>query len=313
VRGIALGFVASWILALGASATLYQSPVLQDDYLFAALDHRQRLLEVGRDAQTRFVLLGGSSIAWSVAAADIEIATGIPTVNAAVHAGIGFPRFFDYYGDLLDPERDVLVFSPEYESIMVGPQTGLGGHDCDLRFLAGHLAPTALLCAPYTIADLEFFMATAALAVLGTSRYPHPYARSAFNERGDFVGHLGLDPPGFDAGPIDLSWFSPSSDRVSEWNDFIEALTQRGFRIVMIPTSTAESACPVGVDLSTYHAAISVNATFTVAPGPGACIGDDAFFDTTYHMNAAGRTVNTARWVSSLLAFLDWREAHRGE
>lgn len=67
----------------------------------------------GRLKQKKLVVLGGSSALFSVDSRRLEEATGLPTVNLAIHAGLWLPYVFDYAKPVLAP-GDVVVLMLEY-------------------------------------------------------------------------------------------------------------------------------------------------------------------------------------------------------
>ena len=117
-----LHFALLQLIILSVGLTVWvQSPksdFFNQHYLFGLWDIRAALAD--NDAGDRIVLLGGSSIGFSVSAEELTRNLGVRVINTGIHAAIGYENIWYLIEDLLDPARDTVVVSPEYDMIPLG-------------------------------------------------------------------------------------------------------------------------------------------------------------------------------------------------
>jgi hypothetical protein len=146
----------------------------------------------------RLFIAAGSSGSFGFDSTAIERATGRETTNLAIHAGLGMPYIVAEAESAAGPGDEVWL-APEFNFLWQEPS------------LTEEL--WALLCArPAGVRDLRYVPVKTLLdhgpfqflghvarrawqwARSGVERSRGMYVRSSFDERGDFVGHVGREP-----------------------------------------------------------------------------------------------------------------------
>lgn len=108
--------MAATVALLGGLYTLmflYQlgAPVAAEYWVYEA--KVAKLHVASRIKERKLVVLGGSSALFSIDSRRLEEATGLPTVNLAIHAGLWLPYVFDYAKPVL-ASGDVVILMLEY-------------------------------------------------------------------------------------------------------------------------------------------------------------------------------------------------------
>jgi len=275
-----------------------KSDIFNQDFLFGIWDIRADLAEYG--AGERIVLLGGSSIGFSVSAEDLTRNLGVRTFNVGVHAGIGYENMWSLFKDVLDPDRDTIVISPEYGLITRG--NSYSSLFCGVIFFSQDLR--RLVTAPECVS----FVLTRSLKDvinfwIGKRHDRDIYFRDAFNEYGDIVSHLGLESRTFD-----LKRALKSRPSVAELNTYETLMTRSlrdaGFVVVYVPTVVPRLSCVKNeayiMNMQTrLAAAFNSEAAFRL---DDLCYNSTLFFDTPYHMTAQGRQMKTSLFQSAIEA-----------
>ena len=109
----------SFLILIGSIVWLSvpKSKYVEEDYLQSIVDNRERLRQMNG---SRIVLIGGSSLGFSVSARDLSAGLGRQVMNTGVHAGLGYVNQWRIYEKLLDPVKDIIILSPEYKLIAQG-------------------------------------------------------------------------------------------------------------------------------------------------------------------------------------------------
>lgn len=148
IKSIVIILITSLILFILASVVVCYYPLTKEEsrhYLMGAIDNKDRL-ENYKDANIRFILLGGSSIGWSVSAQSLSEELDVTVINLGVSAGVGYRNIFNFYEDFLDPRRDALVLSPEYGMIF-NPLSGKPNISyCQVLYLNRQINWDAIRC-----------------------------------------------------------------------------------------------------------------------------------------------------------------------
>ena len=283
-------------LALGVFL-LY--PTEPDDYL-GAFDGKTRLL--ASEGPSRIVFVGGSNVAFGMNCETLETLVGRPIINMGVHAGIGLNVMFE---QALSEVRagDLVVLSPEYEHFD--------------RRLGEELWPLLVEHSPGTIRwlSLDDFAALAdnarhyaagvlrrtAFSVLGRHTGPRaPYTASSFDERGCIREDTLTSP----VNVRHKQYFggSYSGQRLSWGHDAVErfraALAAKRVALVVAAPPTlleAYESAKEAVDgiFNELMFSTSMGKIEFIALPETTAIGAQLFYDTEYHLNAAGRAHHT--------------------
>ncbi len=250
----------------------------------------------------RIVLVGGSGMAFSADCALLDsLLPPYTAVNCGLYAGLGVPVMLELVLPSLK-SGDIVVFSPEMSaqtlSDWFNPVGMLEAAEEDPRLLA-RLDPSryaSLLGAfpRFAAQKARFFLEGNAPAGNGV------YARSSFTERGDILADLrpanrmsgGWDrnmPLSFDPGMV-------TGDFIRRVNAFADTCSARGITVYFRFCPMNLSALPdeewenidafAGYLEKTLHCPVIGNAR-------RALMEAGWFFDTNFHLNAAGAAMNT--------------------
>jgi hypothetical protein len=190
LRDTALFLAIQAVLVIALDA-FYMRHFGRTHYMAALLDKAARLQRV---PAPRILLVGGSSWAFGVNSAALERALDRPVVNLGLNGGLGLGFMLAQGADAVRP-GDVVILSLEYPLFerkeFTDPSTILLALRIDpaaIRFVAPSTVPALL--------DEGLFPLTVRLRALhafakGVGESPL-YRRSAFDERGDAVGHRGM-------------------------------------------------------------------------------------------------------------------------
>ena len=257
----------------------------------------------------RIVLIGGSGAAFNVDSGLLE--RGLPAyhvVNFGLYAGLGTAVMLE----LALPELragDIAVFMPE-----LSEQTLSDWFDAEMLWQAAEERPLLLtrLDASRREALLAAFPRYAAQKARfcltgGAPQGDGVYARSSFDGHGDIRAELrpaNCMPGGHDAGTLpDFGDQTLTAGFVSRVNDFARACRQRDVRMFF-------RFCPVNASALTPGQLAQTEELEGRARGALSCelLGSvrravmDAgwFFDTNFHLNAAGAAMNTILLLEEL-------------
>jgi len=241
----------------------------------------KRFLE-STDREKQILLVGGSSLSFSVSAKTLSEALRLPVYNTGYHAGVGYKKTQDYIGGAFKPERDILVYSPEFGFIGQNPEY------------------SRVYCA-------LVFVLTVRLAA-GAARKPSKFYDSRhFNDFGEITAHLEPEDhrKQFDPVPADL----PTEEELKLFLQHIEGLRGEGFEVHFIPPMVDQRICTNWQDmeriLQAVNATVNLEGAKHIEITRGrVCRPTENFFDTAYHMNEIGRRAKTEAFrqeISSLL------------
>ncbi len=269
-----------------------------ETYIHAVVDKQRRLETSGPG---KVVLIGGSSIAFSVDSRVLEQRLRRPVVNMGLHAAIGLRLMLAQVRPLV-ARGDVIVLSPEYQLLSEKP--ALSFIACRavsyLPQMSGitriERARCELNVSVEQVQARFKFNAKRRLGIRRATDAEEVFTRAAFNEYGDLESHLGRTS-------TSRITFVPLVNRLDEDTmnilaDFSAEAERRGACVYLAYPPFADFAYAQSRDaVAELDAALRrrlQHATFLGPPG-AFLLPRSLLFDTTYHANAAGRTVHTQR------------------
>lgn len=253
------------------------------------------------------VILGGSNVAFGYDSKVLEEKTGMPVINAGLHAGLGL-RFM--MADCLPrlKKGDILVFSPEYEHFFSHYCDGQG-ELTDMFFLNGMTLPGIISGGQWrTIIDntpawlkrkVEYNIFE--LAHLKTDPV---YRLSSFNKYGDVTWHW------YNNRPHGTPQGAGKTEEVKDFNEefFAEVVTalkevqSKGVKVILFPPAIEKNAY---IDKKLKIEYISI--LLSRSGFPFVCATDhdaftkDKFYDTVYHLNHEGAKMHAERLAESIV------------
>ena len=257
----------------------------------------------------RIIITGGSNVAFGIDSELIEENFHLPTINHGLVVGLGvtpLKELRDYIkpGDIIIISLEYYNFSdsasfygyPEYISdwIEFSPDR--------IKYLDHPLseAPNMIniILQRKLNRQLNFYLYGQSLDEMRGL-----YTGDQFNAYGDFIGHLNIDPEsqsviGSSAYPI--TNLDEAYAFLADFNQY--ALTQ-GARVFYESQPNRQTNCETTGEkrLVSFYKTLQKNTTIPVlTPLDQLCLPDEYFFDTPYHLNAAGRAIRTQRLIENL-------------
>ncbi|MBE5796516.1 MAG: hypothetical protein E7327_03960 [Clostridiales bacterium] len=298
------------IVPAGLMAAVFCTPAQYDATFLGALRDKCALLSrAGR--KPRIIVAGGSGAAFGQDSALLEsLVPGYEVVNFGMYAGLGTAVMLDLAWPELR-EGDVVIFSPEqsaqtlsmYFSANSMWQAADGAFYLLPRLRADDLSAMAGSLAAFA-ADKLTCMRTGKPLPEGV------YSRAAFNERGDIsvLRVCNVMPGGFD--PDMPVCFDPAlldADFAEYLRSYASRCERKGVTFLFRFCPMNAAAVPAGEVASSeaFAAFLTAQTGVRVLGDPADSLMEaDWFYDTNFHLNTAGATVNTIRMAKALCDFL---------
>lgn len=284
-------------------------------YLYANVDKHERLKSI---LSPKIVMIGGSHVAFSIDSKKIEKAFAIPTVNMALHAGIGLRYMLNEVKDCIG-SGDIILVIPEYDhffneysdriELLETALSSLG----NLRYLGLNRRYIKLLKeVPSVVQErLRIHGVIIAKRIIGRRRTPkidEVYSRSAFNVYGDVIGHLNKKPE------LEIVIQQSKSDlpnikrlhkeTIKMLNDFYSYASDRNARVFFdfpgVPYIYYENNKE---KINSLYERLNEELKIPIIGQPeNYAFPLDSFFDTMYHANAKGRELRTQRVIADIMS-----------
>ena len=262
----------------------------------------------------RIIITGGSNVAFGIDSDLIQENFNMPVINHGLVVGLGvapIKELKEYIqpGDIIIISLEYYNFSnsaafygyPEYisEWIELSPQR--------IKYLEQPLgqAPNMvyIILQRKLNRQLNFLLYGGSLdAVRGL------YTGDQFNSHGDFIGHLAMEPEspsaiGSSAYPI--TYLEEAYTFLADFNQYAQA---HGARVFYEAQPNRQTNCEATGDnelMNFYRILHRKTSIRVLTPLDQLCLPDEYFFDTPYHLNAAGREFRTQRLIQNLKIALE--------
>lgn len=276
-----------------------------EDYLGASIDKR-RALEAA--SSPKIVTVGGSAAAFGVNSRMIEKATGYSAVNMGLHAGIPFGYMLYDISKHINP-GDLVVLYPEYQHFYLDADTVSSELISVMRLNASSLAYLD------TFEKWVGFVRTLPLYMQGRFKYliysgltpeDRVYRRASFDKRGDMSVSL---PKQMERDVTKLP-FGVEADQAGQGRGFLSQIeafseysSEKGACVyVLYPAITEMHFSNNDEGIAGIHEMISESSVEVLGQPGDFVLPPDMFFDTVYHLNDRGRTLNTQMLINELSA-----------
>jgi hypothetical protein len=267
-------------------------PLPSNAYHLAIIDKHRRLENTGTP---RIVLAGGSNLAFGIDSGLIQNVLDVSVINTGVSVNFGLGRILDDLVPRLNP-GDILVIVPEYdhfESLWNG-----GANAYELIFDARRyrlLANRTLYGFPSGILS---YAKTKVSAMIPRRPDPSAYTRDGFNEYGDYVKYLAMENRQF-ASSKPLK--NLETRYLARFFRLVDAFTARGITVLVSYPSFEEAVFFASETfISELDAALRAGAVRVISNPRDYAFPRSYFYDTSYHLNAEGRELRTARLIQDL-------------
>jgi hypothetical protein len=267
-------------------------PLPSNAYLLAIIDKHRRFENTGTP---RIVLAGGSNLAFGIDSSLIQNTLDVPVINTGLSANFGLGRILDDLAPRLNP-GDILVIVPEYEHF----ESFWNGDEAawDLIFDVRQyrlLVNRTLYGFPPGILS---YAQTKVSAMIPRRPDPHAYTRDGFNEYGDYVKHLTMEDRQFELlKPVR----NLETLYLARFFTFVDAFRARGIRVLVSYPSFEESVFLASETfIRELDAALRAGAVTVISNPRDYAFPRSSFYDSSYHLNAEGRELRTARLIQDL-------------
>lgn len=281
-------------------------PARYDESFLGALGDKCALLEEA-DAP-RIVLVGGSSVAFGVDSTLLEQEfPGYTAVNFGLYAALGTQVMLELSEGRFRP-GDIVILSPEQQQQTLSCYFNA---EATWQALDGNFALLARLDPDHfraLLGQFPYFAARKANYFLRGEK-PLPdgvYRRASFDAHGDVRAGCTANrmPGGWDANtPVLLEPEILDPDFVARINAWAAAALAQGAQVYY--RFCPMNAAAVTGDADAYYDWLREQLDFPILGDPNSSILDPAwFYDTNFHLNEAGRQLNTRTLVRDLKAQL---------
>lgn len=247
--------------------------------------------------QRRVILVGGSSLGWGVSAETLTKQLGITTLNAGLHAGVGFENFIRLVEPFVDADKDLLVYSPEY-NILDASSSVRNRLFCYTSVSALKEYPPS--CTGFT--TYQFLSLPQRLAEAG-GQTRHRY--DGFNDYGDYTYRQpGVSIQDFGRPPDFCSKLDPEV-AVNTAIRHLNTLVKKGYEILYVPNFLYEKSCstPKALEQIDRELASRFGAG---TPSPARIFYEgEYFYDTPYHLNKRGVSKKTSTFLNHVEFYLN--------
>ncbi|HEY8166197.1 MAG TPA: hypothetical protein VIF83_11645 [Gemmatimonadaceae bacterium] len=308
-----VGALAAAVALSGILISAYDDHTADNNYLAAVLE-KDRLIR--RTPSPKVILVGGSNLAFGVDSKQLQDSLGLHVINMGLYAKLGLRYMLAQVKPYVQ-KGDVVIVSPEYDQFYGNYADG----DQTLN--------TALLYTPsdrlrdfiksYSVIDVVLrprvenarrsFLMAAADAFGVKNRYFPPdtnpvYNRRSFNEYGDMVAHLtreGKNPDSIYVGPIGTKK-ELNLHTVDLLEDIARHSRARGAHAYFMYPSYIDRAYSLNsAAIDSLARVITRRVRMTIVGSPRDFVYPSSwFFDTRYHLTAAGRQHRTREMIRLL-------------
>ena len=271
-----------------------RSSMDQNDYFLANVDKMQRLVTT---RPPRMIFIGGSNLAFGLDSAAVSKSWGMPVVNMGLSYDLGLKFMLDHAAPYLR-QGDLVVVVPEYQHFF---DKWFWGRMALLRLLFitdGPFRP--LLYIPSnTWQEANSFLFNWKPEKYRVRDTKWGYNRHDFNQEGDEIGHLKQPDRA-------ISFKQPlgvaiNHQAISYLARFIAANNRRGITTLVVYPSLQESYYRANaVGIQRVAEALRAGGVPVLGSPQSFVFADNLFFDSIYHLNAAGRQLRTQRLIRLL-------------
>ncbi|MDR2490042.1 MAG: hypothetical protein LBD20_01405 [Spirochaetaceae bacterium] len=284
------------LVAISILGIIVLLPFPEHWYNFALID-KHRILET--TPSPKLVLAGGSNLAFGIDSAALASAFDMPVVNAGLHAGLGLGRILDDVSPFLK-NGDVLLIVPEYGHFI----RSWNGEESVYEFIFD-VRQYRLVRSPYYSLPDNFSGYILNKVSIIKSRFippnPHAYSRYGFNIYGDYIQHLSMENQEFAPekymGAVNHAY-------LAQFFRFVDHFTAQGIVVALsYPSYEEQSFHASAKTIAELDAALRSKENLLVISNPESyCFHAALFYDTRYHLNAAGRQRRTTQLITDFLA-----------
>lgn len=309
--------LATVLLAAGATYAVLLYAGFTDP-LEAGAVQRDKIARLEGLGSPKVAIVGGSNVMFGIDSGRLQRTLKMPVVNTGVNAGISL----NYMLEVVRPRLgsgDVVVLALEHGAFYADP---FDVTDATLEVLAHDPGGPRYLesVGGMTLGRVKRLLASNSRIIGYFDNRLRPlfpflpqriYRRASFDEHGDVVAHLGrvslhpaVAPGGGPKGAV-------RGDVVRLLEGFVRDACSRGASVVFSwPSIMRSQYMHDRADIEATFAAVRGSAVIGTRTVPADYVLDDSYFyDTPWHLGAAGRQLRTARLEAEVASELAARQA----
>ncbi|HEY0941149.1 MAG TPA: hypothetical protein VGE08_13700 [Steroidobacter sp.] len=331
-RGSALALIGKCLLlGLATVATvlaLFLFVPEGNDYAEATLLKHGRLAAL---PGPRIILVGGSNLAFGIDSTIIERNTGCRVVNMGMNGYLGVQYMLSEVRPFLH-RNDIVVVALEYDNY----HKAIGGTPSDqlmivkanpaaFTYLDADQRKAVLSTIPYVAQQkmlrlMRDGLGNAWLRLFNPEGGKGPNiseieSLAGFTEHGDLISHLNVDWPGHREDGIDMTGTPRDPQVIPLLQQFTSDVRAEGVNVLISYTPVIDSFYRRHQrSIDGLYEELKHAPQLTVPSPPTAFVyGEDLFFDTVYHLNAAGRVLRSERLARDIVGQFDTRTICAGQ
>lgn len=281
------------LIMVDFSLSLMSSLMDNENYLFGYKKFHEHALETR--GQKRIILLGGSSLSWGVSAKDISEKLGILTLNAGIHASVGYRGFYHHAIDVIDKDNDIIIISPEYSIPSNDSVWSRSNEYCEISLF---------ILDKYPLKCIGFSLAKLAKVFPLIHQKNEEYFASGFNNFGDYVFRVEGNNM---VGKIEQDYACKGislDDLVNQYVPFYRDLKDKGFKIFYVPNFTPTSGCSNVQLLDDFHKIMFDEFGIQGFDNIKLQYDEKYFYNTGYHLTYDGVLLKTKIFKNHLQELL---------
>ena len=259
----------------------------------SAFVDKLKILQANKNIK-KIVLIGGSSVGWGLSAEQIEIKTGIKTINLGHNAGFGLSDFMNFISQNLTKE-DIIVFSPEW-NFYSDPNfydTAIHRNLIMNNYEYGRLLNNYLymLMALNPIHKVRF-------ELIKENMLDNPYRYNCFNNNGDIISHCNLSPQNL------RRYVIKSEDLRVNYFKLIFPFLASNKTIFLFPPTQRQSYEESSRYLKNVEFTLIQSGYLVLDKVEENIYPDSSFFDAEYHLTCSTRISRTNKLIKYLSQFI---------
>ncbi|WNJ19764.1 hypothetical protein [Pontibacter sp. G13] len=295
------------VILVSIASTWLPDKANEGNLLYATLDKHQLLEET---AGPRLIFVGGSNLLFGLDSEKISQTFKMPVINAGTHAGVGFRYMMEDVKPFIH-QGDIIVLVPEYAHFYQKSPSTYDGQDELLTVVFDVFPEGKFLMSMdhwgHTYKNIPKYVGNKYYAAIKYAFKPKKrkgkfkaYMRDAFNEYGDVVGHLAMDPQ--DVPVVPENDYEADSRVIDDMNAFQEFAKAQGADVFVLPTCYHASSYDNSIKTIEHieHAFEQELNIPYLSTGLRYRMEDALFFDSAEHLHTSGRTQRTEMVIEDL-------------
>jgi len=257
----------------------------------------------------RIILFGGSNIAFGIDSGLMERSLAMPVINDGLHVGLGVAPLIELKKYVRS--GDIIIISLEYynftdEAAFYGQPQYLADW---IEFSPNRIwdvhQPLRQMPSIYTIMLQRKINRQVNYYLYGLSLDEGRgfYTGDKFNERGDFIGHLGEGNNNQFEIPNSVYPVNNMDEAYAFLEEFNQFALSKGATVFYEAQAHRQTNCDItGMkNLRNFFSRLRNKTTIPLLTDLGdLCLPDNLFYDTPYHLNEQGRQIRTERLIDNL-------------